>query len=68
VTIGKTTSGTLSPTVGVGIAMGYISPEFSNEGEVLMVKIRDRVMKAQVVKFPFFDARIYGRARLPGGM
>lgn len=62
--IGKVTSGTLSPTVKVGIAMGYVPPEFSGEGEVLMIKIRDRFTKAQVVKFPFFDTQIYGRTRL----
>jgi len=67
VVIGKVTSGTLSPTVGVGIAMGYVSPEFSSEGEVLVIKIRDRLAKAQIVKFPFFDTQIYGRTRLPRG-
>jgi len=65
--IGKVTSGTLSPTVGVGIAMGYVPPEFSSEGEVLKIKIRDRFTKAQVVKFPFFDTQLYGRTRLSRG-
>jgi len=65
--IGKVTSGTLSPTVGVGIAMGYVPPEFSSEGGLLMIKIRDRFVKAQVVKFPFFDTQIYGRTRLSRG-
>jgi len=63
--VGKVTSGTLSPTVGVGIAMGYVPPEFSSEGGLLMIKIRDRFVKVQVVKFPFFDTQIYGRTRLP---
>jgi len=67
-TIGKVTSGTLSPTVGVGIAMGYVPPEFSSEGEVLTIKIRDRSARAQVVKFPFFDTQIYGRTRLSRGV
>jgi len=65
--IGKVTSGTLSPTVGVGIAMGYVPPGFSSEGGVLMIKIRDRLTKAQIVKFPFFDTQIYGRTRLSHG-
>jgi len=65
--IGKVTSGTLSPTVRVGIAMGYVPPGFSSEGEVLMIKIRDRLTKAQIVKFPFFDTQIHGRTRLSHG-
>jgi aminomethyltransferase len=51
--IGEVTSGTQSPTLQKGIGMGYVQKEYSQPGTELYVKVRDRLLKAQVVKMPF---------------
>jgi aminomethyltransferase len=51
--IGEVTSGTQSPTLGKGIGMGYVPTEYSKPGSEIFVKVRDRLLKAQVVKLPF---------------
>ncbi|MCA0364709.1 MAG: glycine cleavage system aminomethyltransferase GcvT [Bacteroidetes bacterium] len=51
--IGEITSGTQSPTLGKGIAMGFVKTEFSKTGTEIFVKIREKLLKAQVVKMPF---------------
>lgn len=52
--IGKVTSGTQSPSLQKGIGMGYVSTSFSKSGTELFIKVRDRFLKAQVVKLPFY--------------
>ena len=49
--IGEVTSGTLSPTLNVGIALGYVRG--AKEGESVDVVVRDRPQAAVVVKTPF---------------
>jgi len=61
--IGIVTSGTLSPLLKVGIAMGYIPPEYSSPGTRVKISIRGRLSEAEVVKFPFYDKKKYGRKR-----
>lgn len=51
--IGEVTSGTQSPTLGKGIAMGYVTVENSKIGNEVYIKIREKLIKAQVVKPPF---------------
>lgn len=51
--IGKVTSGTMSPSLKKAIGMGYVKTEFSKEGSEIFVKIRDKNLKARVVKLPF---------------
>ncbi|GAB3322497.1 glycine cleavage system aminomethyltransferase GcvT [Larkinella ripae] len=51
--IGEVTSGTQSPTLGKGIGMGYVPTVYSKPGSEIFVKVRDRLLKAQVVKLPF---------------
>ncbi|GAB3895659.1 glycine cleavage system aminomethyltransferase GcvT [Larkinella knui] len=51
--IGEVTSGTQSPTLSKGIGMGYVPTEYSKPGSEIYVKVRDRLLKAQVVKLPF---------------
>lgn len=51
--IGKVTSGTQSPSLQKAIGMGYVKTEFSKAGSEIFVKIRDKAIKAQVVKIPF---------------
>jgi len=52
-TIGVVTSGTQSPSLGKGIGMGYVSLVFSKLDTKIYIKIRDRLLQAKVVKFPF---------------
>ena len=61
--IGETTSGGLSPILGKGIAMGYVSPDTLNEGDVVEIDIKGRLRKARVVKWPFYDPDMYGASR-----
>lgn len=51
--IGYVTSGTQSPTLGKAIAMAYVAKEHSADGSDVFVVIRDKALKAQVVKMPF---------------
>jgi len=54
--IGHATSGTMSPSLKIGIGMGYVSPAFSKPDTEIFVKVRDRLLKAKVVKTPFYKA------------
>ncbi|WP_291116038.1 glycine cleavage system aminomethyltransferase GcvT [Flavobacterium sp. UBA6135] len=53
-TIGIVTSGTMAPTVGKGIGMGYVNTEFAAEGSEIFIQIRNNKVKAKVVKLPFY--------------
>jgi len=51
--IGNVTSGTISPVLKTGIGMGYVKPEFAKAGTEIYVRIRNKDLKAWVVKPPF---------------
>jgi aminomethyltransferase len=51
--IGEVTSGTQSPTLSKGVGLGYVQTAFSKAGTEIFVKVRDRLLKAQIVKPPF---------------
>lgn len=51
--IGEVTSGTQSPSLGKAIAMAYVRKDASDEGSDVFVMVRDKALKAQVVKMPF---------------
>jgi aminomethyltransferase len=61
--IGKLTSGTFSPTLNLGIAMGYVPREHTTEGQTLGIMIRGRRLDAVVTKFPFYPTDKYGWQR-----
>ncbi|MBL7843840.1 MAG: glycine cleavage system aminomethyltransferase GcvT [Cyclobacteriaceae bacterium] len=52
-TIGKVTSGTMSPMLGIGIGLGYVTPELSSPGSEIFIDVRGRALKAEVCKTPF---------------
>lgn len=52
--IGIVTSGTMGPSVKKGIGMGYVPTAFSKVGSEIYIKVRKRLLKAQVVKMPFY--------------
>lgn len=51
--IGKVTSGTISPVLGYGIGMGYVTIENAKVGTEIFVAVRKKQLKAEVVKMPF---------------
>ena len=51
--IGEVTSGTQSPTLGLGIGMGYVKTEYTRPDTEILVRIRNKSLKAKVVKPPF---------------
>jgi aminomethyltransferase len=52
-TIGKVTSGTQSPVLGIGIGLGYVMTPFASPGAEIFVEVRGKLLKAEVVKPPF---------------
>lgn len=52
-TIGRVTSGTQSPSLGKAIGMGYVRPVFAAIDTKIYIKVRDKLLQARVVKFPF---------------
>lgn len=61
--IGRVTSGTLSPLLDRGIAMGYVTPQYASPNNAVKIKIRERVEGAKFVKPPFYDTSKYGYSR-----
>jgi aminomethyltransferase len=53
-TIGIVTSGTMSPSLGKGIGMGYVTIQSSKYGSDIYIQIRKKTISATVVKFPFY--------------
>jgi aminomethyltransferase len=51
--IGVITSGTQSPSLGKAIGMAYVAKDHASLGSDVFVMIRDKAIKAQVVKMPF---------------
>ena len=52
--IGEVTSGTMSPMLKIGIGMGYIQKGMNKIDTEVYIKIRNKMMKAQVVRLPFY--------------
>lgn len=60
--IGRVSSGTFSPLLNVGIAMGYVTPTVK-EGDQVTVEIHGSQRKAEIASWPFYDTEKYGYAR-----
>ena len=56
VKIGHVTSGTQSPSLQKAIGMGYVATDNSKEGTEIFIPIRDKQLKAKVVKVPFLKS------------
>jgi len=52
--IGKLSSGALSPSLGIGIGLGYLPLEHAKAGTEVAIDIRGRKIPAHVVKKPFY--------------
>jgi aminomethyltransferase len=55
--IGRVTSGMPAPTLGKNLGMGYVPVALSTEGSEFDVVVRDRPVRARVVKMPFYRPR-----------
>jgi len=53
-TIGKVTSGTMSPSIKIGIGLGYVTLDHAKLDSEIFISIRDKGVKAKVVKLPFY--------------
>jgi aminomethyltransferase len=52
--IGKVTSGTMSPSMKLGIGLGYLTTENAALESEIFIEIREKGVKAKVVKLPFY--------------
>ena len=52
--IGIVTSGTMSPSLNIGIGLGYVTSENSAVDSEIFIRIRKNDVKAKVVKLPFY--------------
>ena len=52
--IGKVTSGTMSPSMKIGIGLGYVTIENAALESEIFIEIREKGIKAKVVKLPFY--------------
>ncbi len=52
--IGNVTSGTMSPSLGKGIGLGYVPTIFKDPGSKIYIQIRKNAIPATVVKLPFY--------------
>jgi len=53
--IGQVTSGTMSPFLQKSIGMGYVNKEESTLGNHIFIVIRNKKVKAKIVKLPFYE-------------
>ena len=51
--IGSVTSGTQAPSLNKGIGLGYVQTSFAKLDTDIYIDIRNTLVKAKVVKFPF---------------
>ncbi len=52
--VGSVTSGTVSPSLGYGVALGYVPAELINPDTEVGVRIRDEVIPGVVTRLPFY--------------
>jgi len=52
--LGEVTSGTLSPSLGVGIGMAYVPASRAVEGDAIQIEVRGRRFEAEIVRKPLY--------------
>ncbi len=53
-TIGRVTSGTMSPSMDLGIGLGYVNVAHSDIDGEIRIEIRNKAILAKIVKLPFY--------------
>jgi aminomethyltransferase len=56
--IGEVTSGTQSPSLGIGIGLGYVPPEFGKPQTLVEIEIRGKRAPAIVVPKPIYSSQL----------
>jgi len=54
--IGRVTSGTMAPSLGKGIGLGYVQIDHTAPGTEIFIEIRKKPVSATIVKTPFYKA------------
>jgi aminomethyltransferase len=52
--VGEVTSGTVGPTVGKNVALGYVPAALAEPGQRLLVDCRGKLTESEIVKGPFY--------------
>ena len=55
--VGRVTSGSVSPLLGIAVGLGYVETTYAKSAQQLVVDIRQRDFRAQVIKPPFVKLR-----------
>jgi len=55
--LGKVTSGCFSPTLKKNIGLGFVSIEQAKIGNEIDIIIREKAVKASIVKLPFYKRK-----------
>lgn len=55
--IGIVTSGTMSPSLGIAIGIGFVPPQMADIGNKISIDIRGEARKAEIVETPFYKGR-----------
>jgi len=53
---GHVTSGTMSPSMNIGIGLGYVQKKDAAPGTIIQIEVRNRTLKAEVHKLPLLNA------------
>lgn len=61
--VGMITSGTQSPTLKTGIALGYVDIELKAPGTPLLIEIRNQFYEAKVCRLPFVPSKVKKETR-----
>lgn len=54
--VGRVTSGTQSPSLSKAIGLGYVNTDLAGIGTEICIEVRDKLLKAVVVKLPFYQS------------
>jgi len=54
--VGEVTSGTMAPSLNEAIGMAYVPTASAAPGSIVLVEIRGKALKAEVVSLPFYKA------------
>jgi aminomethyltransferase len=53
--IGEVTSGTQSPSMGIGIGLGYVPTGYAKPGTIIIIEVRNKRLEARVHKLPLLQ-------------
>ncbi len=54
--IGNVTSGTMSPSLKIGIGLGYVTKPYAKRDTEIQIQIRKKTIPAKVVRLPFYKS------------